>query len=173
LTTRTGSIPRTSTTPTPASRASPAALGANTITQWGYTYDNAGNRTQKSSPEYTEDYGYDALSRLTDVNRTGAAGTKRWVYGYDPVGNRIREQIDNNVSTPAYNEKNQLMSSTVGGLLRFKGTLSEPGTVTVNGQAAHMLSGNTFEATVSATAGVNTIPVVATDGSGNIALRAS
>ncbi len=144
-----------------------AAIGGNTIMQWGYTYDNAGNRTQKSSPEYTEDYGYDALSRLTDVNRTAAAGAKRWIYGYDPVGNRIREQIDNNVSTPAYNEKNQLTSSSVGGLLRFKATLSEPGTVTVAGQAAHMLSGNTFEATVSASAGVNTIAVVATDGSGN------
>jgi RHS repeat-associated protein len=144
-----------------------AARSGNTITQWGYTYDNAGNRTQKTAPDYTEDYGYDALSRLTDVNRTGAAGAKRWIYGYDPVGNRIREQIDNNVSTPAYNEKNQLLSSMVGGLLRFKGTLNEPGTVTVNGQAAHMLSGNTFEATVSANAGTNTIPVVATDGSGN------
>jgi RHS repeat-associated protein len=144
-----------------------AMLGQTTITQWGYTYDAVGNRTQKSSTDHTENYSYDPLYRLTESNRTGSIGAKRWLYGYDPVGNRTREQIDDNVTTPSYNEKNQLTSTTVGGLLRFRGTLNEPGTVTVAGQPARMLSGNTFEAMVSVSPGTNTIAVVATDTSGN------
>jgi RHS repeat-associated protein len=144
-----------------------AMLGQTTITQWGYTYDAAGNRTQKSSTDHTENYSYDPLYRLTESNRTGSIGAKRWLYGYDAVGNRTREQIDDNVITPSHNEKNQLTATTVGGLLRFRGTLNEPGTVTVAGKPARMLSGNTFEATVNVTPGTNTIAVVATDTSGN------
>jgi RHS repeat-associated protein len=144
-----------------------AALGQTTITQWGYTYDAAGNRTQKSSTDHAENYTYDPLDRLTESNRTGSIGAKRWLYGYDAVGNRAREQIDDNVITPSYNEKNQLTSTAVGGLLRFRGTLNEPGMVTVAGQPARMLTGNTFEATVSVSPGTNTIAVAATDTSGN------
>src|SRR5262245_29680871 len=144
-----------------------AVKGATTVTQWGYVDDAAGNRTRKTGLDHQEDYSYGALSRLTEVHRTGSIGERTTIYGYDPVGNRLREQVDNNVTTYAYNEKNQLLSTLWGGLLRFRGTLDEPGTVTVAGQAAHMLSGNTFEATIPVTAGVNTVPVVATDASGN------
>ena len=75
--------------------------------------------------------------------------------------------MDNSVSTYAYNEKNQLLSMTGGGVLRFRGTLNEPGTVTVNGQPAQMLAGNTFEAYVNVPTVPTTVPVVATDTSGN------
>ena len=83
------------------------------------------------------------------------------------MGNRTSEQIDNSVSTYAYNEKNQLLNTSGGGLLRFRGTLNEPGTVTVNGQAAQMLAGNTFEALVDVPTVPTTVPVVARDTSGN------
>src|SRR5439155_4489063 len=65
-------------------------------------------------------------------------------------------------------DKNRLQGSSGGGLLRFRGTINEPGTVTVAGQAARMLSGNTFEAMVSVNTGTNTIPVTAQDASGNV-----
>jgi RHS repeat-associated protein len=142
-----------------------AVKTGNTITSSVYTYDAAGNRLSKTHPDYAESYVYDALYRLKEVNRTTL--TKHWIYSYDAVGNRLSEQVDNSVSTYAYNEKNQLLSTTGGGLLRFRGTLNEPGTVTVNGQAAQMLAGNTFEAYVNVPTVPTTVPVVATDTSGN------
>jgi RHS repeat-associated protein len=142
-----------------------AAVGQTTITSSIYTYDAAGNRLSKTHPDYAESYVYDALYRLKEVNRTGL--TKHWIYSYDAVGNRLSEQVDNSVSTYAYNEKNQLLSTTGGGLLRFRGTLNEPGTVTVAGQPAQMLAGNTFEAYVDVPTTPTTVPVVATDTSGN------
>ena len=142
-----------------------AALSGTTVTSSAYTYDAAGNRLSKTHPDYAESYVYDALYRLKEVNRTGL--TKHWIYTYDPVGNRLSEQVDNTVSTYAYNEKNQLLSTTGGGPLRFRGTLNEPGMVTVNGQAAQMLAGNAFEAYVNVPTVPTTVPVVATDTSGN------
>jgi len=142
-----------------------AAKSGTTVTSSIYTYDAAGNRLTKTHPDYAESYIYDALYRLKEVNRTGL--TKHWIYSYDAVGNRLSEQVDNNVSTYAYNEKNQLLSTTGGGVLRFRGTLGEPGTVTVNGQPAQMLAGNTFEAYVNVPTTPTTVPVVATDTSGN------
>jgi RHS repeat-associated protein len=142
-----------------------AAISGTTVTSSAYTYDAAGNRLTKTHPDYAESYVYDALYRLREVNRTGL--TKHWIYNYDAVGNRLSEQVDNSVSTYAYNEKNQLLSTTGGGLLRFRGTLNEPGTVTVNGQPAQMLAGNTFEAYVDVPTTPTTVPVVATDTSGN------
>jgi YD repeat-containing protein len=35
------------------------------ITSFDYTYDNAGNRTRKAALDYSEDYAYDLLYRLT------------------------------------------------------------------------------------------------------------
>src|SRR6185503_3374070 len=146
-----------------------AAKSGTTVTSSAYTYDAAGNRLTKTHPDYAESYVYDALYRLKEVNRTGLP--KHWIYGYDAVGNRTSEQIDNSVSTYTYNEKNQLLSTTGGGLLRFRGTLNEPGMVTVNGQAAQMLAGNTFEAYVDVPTVPTTVPVVATDTSGNVTTK--
>jgi len=141
--------------------------GTTTITSFGYSYDAAGNRTSKQQLDYTEGYSYDPLYRLTGVERTGPL-IGHWHYGYDPVGNRTSSQLDNAVTTAAYNEKNQLLSSSGGGPLRVRGLLNEPATVKVNGQPASMLAGNTFEATIAATPGTNTLTVEATDASGNV-----
>jgi RHS repeat-associated protein len=152
-----------------------ADLGATPITDFQYVYDAAGNRTSKQQLDFTEAYAYDKLSRLTGVERTGGS-TSRWLYSYDPVGNRLSEQINDAVSSSTFNVKNQLISTTGGGPLRWRGTLNEPGnvsfsTVMVNGQSARMLPGNVFEANVEMAAGNNNVTVQATDVSGNVTTK--
>jgi RHS repeat-associated protein len=143
-----------------------ASLSSTTITSSAYTYDNAGNRLTKTTPDYSEAYSYDPLYRLTTVNRNGTAN--QWVFSYDAVGNRLTNQADAVVSSGTYNDLNQLTSQTGGGPLRIRGHLDKPGTVKVNGQSAQMLAGNVFQTTINATGGTNTISVVATDVSGNV-----
>jgi RHS repeat-associated protein len=149
-----------------------ADLGATPITDFQYVYDAAGNRTSKQQLDFTEAYTYDKLSRLTGVERTGGS-TGRWLYSYDAVGNRLSEQVNDSVSSSSYNVKNQLLSTTGGGPLRWRGTLNEPGTVSfstvmVNGQPARMLPGNVFETNLEMAAGNNSVTVQASDVSGNV-----
>jgi RHS repeat-associated protein len=144
-----------------------ATVGAIPITSFGYTYDDAGNRTQKTTLDHTEDYAYDALYRLEEVKRSGAGAT-RWLYGYDEVGNRTGHQVgESQVMSATYDQRNRLQSRDIGGQLRVRGALDEPGTVTVDGTPARMLEGNLFEAEVPAVPGVNTFSIQATDASGN------
>ncbi len=150
------------------------------ITNFGYQYDAAGNRTQKSTLDYTEDYGYDPLYRLTRTDRTnpGATPPNQWTWNYDAVGNRTSAQKDSEATTSSYNEKNQLTGATGGGKMLWRGTLNEPGLATfnstsasINGQPARMLAGNVFEATLDLPAGANNVTIQAQDGSGNIATK--
>lgn len=147
----------------------------NPITDFQYTYDAAGNRTRKAQLDYTEDYAYDALYRLTGAERTAGLQTGtltgRWRWTYDAVGNRILNQHDDTVTTSAYNERNQLLSAVVGGNLKVRGFLDEPGTAKVNGMAARMLAENWFEAEILATPGTNSFSVEATDASGNVTTK--
>jgi RHS repeat-associated protein len=152
-----------------------ADLGTTPITDFQYDYDAAGNRIRKQQLDYTEDYSYDRLYRLTGVNRTGAS-TGVWQFGYDAVGNRLTSQQDSSVTTSSYNEKNQLLSRAGGGLMRWRGSLSEAGTAAftsalVNGKPARMLAGNVFEADLEMPTGTNTVTVQATDISGNVATK--
>jgi RHS repeat-associated protein len=147
-----------------------ADLGSTPIIDFQYLYDAAGNRTRKQQLDFTEDYSYDPLYRLTGVERT-AGLTGIWHFGYDPVGNRTTSQVNDSVLTSVFNEKNQLLSSAGGGALRVRGTLNEPGTAKVNGSSARMLAGNIFEATIQATTGTNSFAVEATDLSGNITTK--
>src|SRR5262249_49349096 len=145
--------------------------GTTPITDFQYTYDNAGNRTRKQQLDYTEDYVYDQRYRLAEVTRTGGSAGY-WQYTYDAVGNRLNEQHDGSVITSTYNEKNQLLTRSVGGVMRWRGTLNEPGNVTftsatVNGLPARMLPGNVFEADIPTTPGANGVTLQATDLSGN------
>lgn len=148
----------------------------NPITDFQYTYDAAGNRTQKAQLDYTEDYAYDDLYRLVGVKRSAGLQTGgltgSWRYVYDPVGNRLVEQHDDAVTTYSYNERNQLLQTVAGGTMRWRGVLDEPGSVsftsaTVNGQPARMLQGNVFEADLPMAPGTNAVTLVATDMSGN------
>lgn len=141
------------------------------VDQWGYTYDLVGNRTSKTSLDFTESYGYDALYRLNAVERTGL--TNRWFFNYDSVGNRTRTQAGDSVTQATFNEKNQLVTASGGGPLRWRGTLNEPGSVTftsaaINGKPAEMLPGNVFQATLDMAVGLNTVALQATDASGNV-----
>ena len=156
-----------------------ATKGASTIASSIYTYDTAGNRLTKAHPEYTEAYKYDPLYRLTDVERTGIAKRQRYVY--DPVGNRLSGQVDDTVTSYSYNNRNQLLSTTGGGTMRWRGTLNEAGSVTLtfgtaNGTTARMLAGNVFEADVPVTgvapgasgpSPAANVTLVATDTTGN------
>jgi RHS repeat-associated protein len=145
------------------------------ITSFTYTYDAAGNRTRKQQLDYTEDYRYDGLYRLTQAERTGGlAGIQTW--SYDAVGNRLTNQKDGVVTTSSYNEKNQLLSTAGGGSLLWRGTLDEPGNVsftsaTVNGKPARMLPGNVFEALLPMQPGPNAVTLEARDTSGNVATK--
>ncbi len=150
------------------------------ITNFGYQYDAADNRTQKSTLDYTEDYGYDALQRLTRADRTnpGATPPNQWTWGYDAVGNRTSAQKDQEATTSTHNEKNQLLSTAGGGKMLWRGVLDEPGIATfsaasasINGQPARMLAGNVFEATLDLPAGANTVTIQAQDGSGNVSSK--
>jgi RHS repeat-associated protein len=147
-----------------------ADLGATAVTDFQYVYDAAGNRTRKQQLDYTEDYSYNSLYRLTGVERT-AGLTGIWNYVYDSVGNRVTNQINDSVLTSAFNEKNQLTSGSGRGTLKVRGTLNEPGTAKVNGNPARMLAGNVFEATIQATTGTNTFAVEATDQGNNVTTK--
>jgi RHS repeat-associated protein len=141
--------------------------GTTPITNFAYTYDSAGNRLTKQQLDHTETYGYDALYRLASASRAGATPPSEWAYSYDSVGNRATGQVDGSILASIYDERNELLVRAGGGSLHVKGTISEPGTATVDGVAARMTAGNTFDADVAAASGGNTLTVVGSDVSGN------
>lgn len=136
------------------------------IASFGYALDAVGNRTEKATAAWTESYRYDALDRLKAAERSGQPA--RWHFGYDRVGNRVQEQAADGARRSTFNSRNQLTAVVGGGTQVFRGTLDEPGSVSVAGQPARMLPGNVFEAEVATTAGPNVVPVVATDAGNNV-----
>lgn len=112
---------------------------------------------------------------LKDVSTN--AVLKQYYYGYDAAGNRTGEQIDNVPRTAAFNNLNQLTAQSAGGPTRFRGSLNEPGTVTLNGAPAAMSAGGTkFEGMVNLSVGTNQFevtvpagasPALAYDAAGN------
>lgn len=120
-----------------------------------------------ATPE-TYTFGYNAVDELTSaVLRSGSTVIKSYGYTYDEGSNRTSEQIDGVVRSASYNALNQLTSTQAGGATLFKGTLNEPGTVTVGGTAAQMTGGTNFVAKVNLTAGTNSVAVTAKDASNN------
>jgi RHS repeat-associated protein len=145
--------------------------GAAALAQFGYLYDRVGNRTSKTALDHAESYGYDVLDRLTEVSRSGLSGL--WHYGYDKVGNRTSHQSGLDVVQAAVNGRNQVTGTLGAGPLVWRGTLDEPGSVSltsvqVNGQPAKMLPGNVFEATIPSQLGQNDVTVEATDVRNNV-----
>jgi len=136
------------------------------ITDFQYTYNAAGNRTEKETPDYTETYRYDRADQLVEVIRTGT-GANRWNYAYDPAGNRTTEQIGDAPVKASYNNMNRLLSTSAGGALVFKGSLNEPAIVTVDGTPAIVDGSDNFQGVAESTSGTNTVAVAATDYSGN------
>ncbi len=111
--------------------------------------------------------GYDPAHQLTsDVIRDASidAILRQFFYSYDKAGNRTSEQIDNSVIAATPNNLNQITATGGGGAVRFKGSLNEPGKVTLNGQDAWMSQGGTiFEGNVNLSSGTSTVSVVAKD----------
>ena len=62
---------------------------------------------------------------------------------------------------------NQTTSTQPGGMLRLAGTTNEAANVTIAGQPAQLLPGNRFQGETPVGSGTTSVPVVATDGSGN------
>jgi RHS repeat-associated protein len=144
------------------------AANDSALTSFSYTYDRFGDRVTMQALDHSESYGYDALTRLVAVERTGVGGN-RWSFGYDAAGNRTRTQVGaGRLETSTYGIGNRLLGRSAGGALTVAGTLDEAGTVRVNGQAAFLLPDGKFEATVPSNAGTNTFTIEATDTRGNV-----
>ncbi|HEX9722782.1 MAG TPA: RHS repeat-associated core domain-containing protein [Vicinamibacteria bacterium] len=153
----------------PASRLAhiTATSGTDSVSAADYAYDLAGRVTERSTDELTETYSYDALGRLSSVDRTGS-DLGHWAYAFDAAGNRTSAMNDRNVTTSTYNARNELEREDPGGPLLIRGELDEPGTVEVNGEPAALLADNRFETTVNVPGETSTVEVTATDGSGNV-----
>ena len=151
--------------------------GGATLSRFEYTYDKAGNiltwlQQQDSDPPKVYELGYDAADQLTAaiLKATAPPGQvlKRYYYAYDPAGNRTAEQIDDAVTGATHNNMNQLVSQQAGGALVFKGTVSEPASVTVGGKPATVTADNRFEGQAVVPGGTGQVAVTATDPSGNV-----
>ena len=81
-----------------------ATRGPTVVTNFAYTVDDVGNRLQKTTPSYADNYSYDLLYRLTQVTR---GATTKESYTYDAVGNRL-----SGLGAPgwSYNARNQLLT---------------------------------------------------------------
>jgi RHS repeat-associated protein len=151
---------------------------ASTLSKFDYTYDAAGNiltwqqQADSAAPTIWR-YGYDRADQLTAAVHETADPTsaiiKRYAYSYDPAGNRTSEQIDDAVTLATNDNLNRLLTHQPGGVLTFKGTLNEPGTVTINGKPALVDATNRFAVGVPVATGTNTITINAVDASGNAA----
>jgi len=62
--------------------------GGGTISTFGYSYDNVGNRISKTTSAGTETYGYDNLNQLTSAQYPTASPFSNTGFNYDPLGNR-------------------------------------------------------------------------------------
>ena len=71
-----------------------------------YSYNLIGNITQRKTPQQTTDYGYDSLSRLTEVKNNGKLAEK---FSYDPIGNRLSSLPDKK-----YSYQNSLLTAADG-----------------------------------------------------------
>jgi RHS repeat-associated protein len=83
-----------------------------TIVQNDYTYDQNGNRlTNQISDNVgvirTEEYGYDALSRLTTVDYDDG---ETQTYAFDAMGNRTQKGVNGTNTNYTYNNANMLLT---------------------------------------------------------------
>jgi RHS repeat-associated protein len=146
-----------------------------TLSRFAYAYDVVGNiktwTQQYGSVERAYDLRYDAVDQLVSAvyRTTDPTPTvlKRYGYAYDPAGNRTSEQADDSPTASVFDDMNRLTSQDGGGTLSFKGTLSEPASVWVQGRPGDVASDNSFQGLASVVPGTNSVAVVATDPSGN------
>jgi RHS repeat-associated protein len=146
------------------------------ISQFDYTYNPVGQITTwtqansgGANPQQYN-FGYDSADQLRNARLSDTvtqASMHQYDYDYDSTGNRKTGQTDGTVTTSVANNLNQLTSQTSGGKMHFRGTVNEPATVTVGGNAANVDAAGNFDGTVNVNVGTNTVAVAATDASGN------
>jgi RHS repeat-associated protein len=92
--------------------------GEDVLTQFGYTVDGRGNRTQAVETlrqpngtvnSRTVNYSYDTLARLLNAND----GTNSYGYSFDRAGNRLSQTVNGLTTSYSYNAANQLTSDGV------------------------------------------------------------
>ncbi len=163
----------------------------NTVSQYQYGYDDAGNRTNmvgmSGSLVRSESYNYDAMDQLTGVTyKTGGVTNRTVSYQYDAAGNRTNlvEKIGNATNTTSYaaNSDNQLTSASATRQGLTVTGVVDPGessnkwynsTAASRGVSAGVSQTNgTFSIPgVPVTGGANALTVTVTDVSGNIATQ--
>jgi RHS repeat-associated protein len=150
--------------------------GGATLSKFDYTYDRVGNilswqqQADAAAPvqwTYTYDLADQLVSALKKTTDPTPTLLSTFHYGYDAAANRTSEQIGDVVSGVTVNAMNRLVSQQPSGQLHVGGSLSEAGTVTVNGRQAAVDASNGFAARVPIQAGANALTVVATDTSNN------
>jgi RHS repeat-associated protein len=150
-----------------------------TLSKSDYTYDAAGDiltwRQQADATAVQWEYVYDLAGQLLGATKWSTAALPallaQYAYSYDPAGNRTTEVVDDEVSGATHDVLNRLVSQQPSGPVVFAGSTNEPATVTIQGRTAVSLPGNAFRGTTTVGVGTTTVPVVATDSSGNIAAR--
>jgi RHS repeat-associated protein len=150
--------------------------GGSTLSANTYTYAPNGNiltwsQQKDSSAPTAYALAYDRGDQLTSATLQTTDATpvtlKRFRYAYDNAGNRTSAQIDDVGTAAAFNNLNQLTSEQPGGALLFKGTTSEPATVTVQSKPAAVTASNEFEGGAQVGSPTTDVAVIATDASGN------
>jgi len=149
-----------------------ASGGAN-ISTFGYAYNAAGLITSWSKQvgtgsTLTSTFLYDTADQLISATLPSDSAVASRAYAYDQAGNRTREQVDVTTSAFSFNTVNQLTAQSAGGDLAFTGTVNEPATLTVGGNAATVDAAGLWVGRAAVTIGANSIPLVATDLNGNV-----
>jgi RHS repeat-associated protein len=155
----------------------PTATGGGELARYQYTYDIGRQIAtwQQTQPGITArqwNIGYDGSHQVSAITEQPLAGSpptlqQVWRYTYDASGNRIAAQEGNRTQTAAYNRLNQFTSLKAGGSTWFRGKVSEPSQVTLNGVAASVKPDGTFEALLETSPGVQDVVVQAQDKAGN------
>jgi RHS repeat-associated protein len=149
-----------------------------TISRFDYTYDAEDiikTWTQQLDSQNPTVWSaeYDSADQLTGVtirtNSPAGAVLKQFVYSYDKAANRFNEEIDLGASGANYAGFDQLVGTTLTGLIRLKGHLSETGTVRVANSPALITGSTNFSGFASLTSGTDVVQVAATDLSNNTA----
>jgi RHS repeat-associated protein len=139
-----------------------------------FTYDLQGKivtlaKQLGSGSSHSGIFNYDAADQLESaiVGNPATQATQGFIYTYDPSGNRTQEQIDSSINTSIFNSTNEYTGETAGGTMSFEGTVSGPATITVGGTPATVDSSDNWIGSAVVTAGINAIPLTASDSNGN------
>ena len=107
----------------------------------------------------------------TRADAVSGAVQKQYTYRYDQAGNRTAEQVDAAEAGASYNNVNQLSARSGAGPMTFEGTVNEAAVVTVSGQVASIDASGRFKAVVNVAPGQQSVPIQATDASGNVTTK--